>query len=292
MMAYNKILNVGSDACHVMDRGFCSESNITHMHASKLFYIVGVEIGHKVFQGAIQEVQDTIVSMRNRVKDDVYARLVRSCFYSDGVESNLHVYFDPDLAARQRCDLYRTVESWEERLCQLEQLTRREAKGYRRYFKIELGLDGSFSYERNYERIDVVARGCGFFCLLTNVVGTSLQVLEVYRRRDVLEKGFDDLKNYLDMKRLRVHSSGCLEGKLFVAFVSLIVVCELSRRLSDFMRVKSLSKVGLFLELEKIKVVTMSDGQRLINPLTKTQRAILEACGLTENDLKNYLTNK
>ena len=106
-----------------------------------------------------------------------------------------------------------------------------------------------------------------------------------------MEKGFDDLKNYLDMRRLRVHSSGVLEGKLFVAFVSLIVVCELSRLLSEFMRVKSLSKVGLFLELDKIKVVVLSDGVCLINPLTKTQRDILEACGLTEDDLKNYLKN-
>ena len=294
MMTYNKILNVGTDTCHVMDRGFCSEANIVYMHNSKLQYIVGVEMDHKKIHAALVEVQaaNDIVSMRNRVKGDVYARLFSSsCFYG-GVVSNLYVYFDAGLAARQRSVLYRRVEVLEERLGQLEQLTRREAKRFRRYFKVDLALDGSFKFERDYERIDGFDRDCGFFGLLTNTSCSSGEVLDVYRRRDVLEKGFDDdLKNYLDMKRLRVHSSGVLEGKLFVAFVSLVVVCELSGLLSEFMRVKSLSKVGLFLELEKIKVVVLSDGVCLINPLSKTQRDILEACGLTEDDLKNYLKN-
>ena len=197
--------------------------------------------------------------------------------------SNLHVYFDADLATRQRLELYRRVEVCEEKLCQLEQLTRREAKRFRRYFKVDLALDGSFSFELDYDKIDGFDRDCGFFGLLTNTLGSSLEVLDVYRRCDVLEKGFLDLKNYLDIKCLRVHSSGVLEGKLFVAFVSLIVVCELSGLLSEFMRVKSLSKAILFLELEKIRVVVLSDGVFLINPLTKTQRTI-EACGLTEVD--------
>jgi len=294
MMTYNKTLNVGSDTCHVMDRGFCSEANIVYMHNSKLQYIIGVEMDHKKVRAALREVQASknLVSMRNRVKDDVYARLFSSsCFYGD-VESNLHVYFDADLAARQRNDLYRRVESWEEELCQLEQLTRREAKRFRRYFKVDLAVDGSFRFERDYDRIDVFDGDCGFFGLLTNTCGSSVDVLSVYRQRDVLEKGFDDLKNYLDMKRLRVHGSGVLGGKLFCCFVSLVVVCEISRLLSEFLRVRSLSKVGLFLELDKIKVVVLSDGVCLVNPLSKVQRDILEGCGLTETDLKNYLKNQ
>ena len=181
MMTYNKILNVGTDTCHVMDRGFCSEANIVYMHNSKLQYIVGVEMDHKKIHVALVEVQaaNDIVSMRNRVKGDVYARLFSSsCFYG-GVVSDLHVYFDAGLAARQRSVLYRRVEVLEERLGQLEQLTRSEAKRFRRYFKVDLGVDGSFVFERDYERIDGFDRGCGFFGLLTNTGGSSGEVLLV-----------------------------------------------------------------------------------------------------------------
>ncbi|MDR2699493.1 MAG: hypothetical protein LBC12_01525 [Nitrososphaerota archaeon] len=59
-----------------------------------------------------------------------------------------------------------------------------------------------------------------------------------------------------------------------------------------FLKAMSLSKAGLFLELEKIKVFLMSDGCRLLNPLTKTQRAIFETCGLSEDALKQYVANK
>lgn len=68
---------------------------------------------------------------------------------------------------------------------------------------MDLALDGSFKFERDYEKIDGFDRDCGFFGLLTNTVLSSGEVLSVYRQRVVLEKGFDDLKNYLDMRRLR-----------------------------------------------------------------------------------------
>lgn len=58
------------------------------------------------------------------------------------------------------------------------------------------------------------------------------------------------------------------------------------------MRGRGLSKSGLFLELDKIKVVLLSDGARLLNPFTKTQRDIFEACGLSEDDLKQYVASK
>ena len=55
------------------------------------------------------------------------------------------------------------------------------------------------------------------------------------------------------------------------------------------MKTKSMSKDGLISELEKIKVVKMSDGTKLMNPITKTQRTIFEACNLSEDNLKAYV---
>jgi len=290
MMAYNTVLGV-QNACFVMDRGFCSADNIQFMHAKQLSFILGVELDWAEFSDAVLGVREGLVSMRYRVGEGVYGCGVSGCFF--GVLGVLHVYFDADLAERKRCLLFRRVEVLEQRLGQLVQLTKREARVFRRYFKVELFEDGAFKFERDYDRIDGLARNCGFFGLFTNVLDVcSVEALLVYRRRDVLEKGFDDLKNFLDMRRLRVHSSGVLDGKLFCAFISLIVVSELSRRLGGFLRDRSMSKAGVFLELEKVKVVLMSDGNRLLNPLTKTQRTIFEACGLSEEDLKKYVTNK
>jgi transposase len=286
MMAYNETLRI-ENVCFVMDKGFCTTGNIQYMHSTEQLYVVGAETRHKATCAAIDEVRDSVVSMRNQVAAGVYARSVRSRFY--GCVSTMHIYFDPELAERQRCDLYRTVETEEEKLRQLDQITKKEAKRYQSHFNIDIGKEGAFKFERDYEKIDDSAKNCGFFCILTNTDVNSAEILSTYRHKDTIEKGFDDLKNHIDMKRMRTHSSKTTDGKMFCAFIALIAVLELNNRLSAFMKEKSMSKDSVIYELEKIKVVFMSDGKRLLNPITKTQRTIFEACGLTEDDLKSFV---
>jgi len=286
MMAYNESLGI-SNACFVMDRGFCKTDNIIYMHSAHLSYIIGVESWHKTIRAAINDVRDKILSMRHLVKTGVYARSVRSRFY--GASSTLHIFYDPSMAEDQRRDLYRTVEVDEEKLCQLKQLTKKEAKRYKNYFTIDLAKDGTFSHERNYEKIDDAAKNCGFFCVLSNTDTESSEILDNYRRKDSIEKSFDDLKNHIEMKRLRTHSSNTTDGKMFCAFIALIAALELENRLSAFKQIKSMSKTALISELEKIKVVFMNDGKRLMNPMTKTQRTIFEYSGMSEDDLKSWI---
>lgn len=286
MMVYNAELGI-KDTTFVMDKGFCSTSNIGYLHDHHLPYIISVDASHKATRSAVDLVRPDIVTMRRHIGAGIYAGCVRARFY--GQPSVMHVFFDPTLAEQQRIDHYRTVEVYEETLSQLAQLTKREAKRYSDYFDIVLKEDGSFTFGRNYTKIDTAAGNAGFFCLLTSTELSSTEILSVYRRRDVIEKGFDNLKNHLDMKRLRTHNADTTEGKLFVAFIALIVVAQIEVKLGHFMREKSMSKDMLISELDKIKVIFASDDRRLMNPLTKTQRLILEAMGLTPDDLTAFV---
>jgi transposase len=288
MMAYNGELGIVGVG-FVMDKGFCTTNNIRYMKGNGLDFVIGVEIGHKATRGALDTVREGIISMRNRTTQGIYAKSVRGTFY--GAYTTMHVYHDTGLAERQRRDLFRTVESWEEKLTQLEQLTIREAKRYRAYFTIDLAKDGSFTYKRNYDKIDTAALNNGYFCILTNTCMNSSEVLDVYRRKDMLEKGFDDLKNHIDMRRMHTHTTATTDGKLFLAFIALIAVSELQAKLKKMMREKSWSKDSVIAELEKIKVVYASDNRRLMNPITKTQRLIIESFALTVDDLRAYVAN-
>jgi hypothetical protein len=287
MMACNNELGI-RNVSFVMDRGFCSTANLRYMNNSRLPFIMGAEMRHKATRKAIDEVREGIASMRNRL-DNVYARCIRSRFY--GVDSTMHIYYDPGRAERQRSDLQRTVENMEEKLRQLSRITERDVKRYSSFFNIERNADGSFTFCRDYGKIDIAARNNGFFCLLTNTGLTGTEVLRVYRRKDVVEKGFDDLKNHIDMKRMHTHTGNTTGGKLFCAFIALIAASEMSNKLPNLDRRKAMSKATLISELEKIKVVQTSDGKRLMNPITKTQRAIFEVFDLNENDLKAYVNN-
>ena len=67
----------------------------------------------------------------------------------------------------------------------------------------------------------------GFFCILSNKIKDPMEALRVYRTKDVVENSFDDLKNQLDMKRLRVHDSGVMDTRLFLQFLALIFICHI-----------------------------------------------------------------
>ena len=72
-----------------------------------------------------------------------------------------------------------------------------------KYFYINRSKDGKLEFVRNFKAIDEELRCCGFFLIAeTDFKKTTAEILEIYRRRDVIEKSFDNLKNELDMKRL------------------------------------------------------------------------------------------
>jgi hypothetical protein len=292
MMAYNNELGIGGDIVFVMDRGFCSTSNVNFMHSGGIRYLMGVDMRHKAKRAAIDGAREKIVSLRNLVGDGTYAVAVRSRFY--GESSIVHVYNSPELGERQRRDLLRTVENMEEDLAQLGAASEKELKRFARFFDIETG-NQKLSFARNYDRIDEASINCGVFCILTNTALTSAEVLAIYRKQDEIENGFDDIKNHIDMKRMRVHTDATVEGKLFCAFIALIAASEMSKCLNVFngaSKQRALSKRGLISELEKIRVFLTPDGRRLMNPLTKTQRNLLEVFKASPADLNAYISNE
>ncbi len=63
----------------------------------------------------------------------------------------------------------------------------------------------------------------GWLVIISNRTKDACEALYSYRQKDAIEKGFDDLKNDLDMKRLRIHSNATMEGRIFIQFVSLVL---------------------------------------------------------------------
>jgi hypothetical protein len=112
--------------------------------------------------------------------------------------------------------------------------------------------------------------------------------LPKYRRRKVIEKNYDDLKNYLDMRPLRTHGAETTDGKRLCAFIALIVASDVGVKLGEYMKKKRKSKTGLFREMDKICQASNGNGWRLMNPITKTQRTIMENTGLSETDFGDY----
>lgn len=154
---------------------------------------------------------------------------------------------------------------------------------YDRYFYINRSKNGKLGFIRNHKAIDEQLEKCGFFVIAeTDFKKTTVEILNIYRRRDVIEKSFDNFKNELDMKRLRTHSSETVQGKIFVTFISLIVRSYMLKALSEYMQETGCTFRKILLELDKIKSLALNTNAKakLLNPLTKTQRDIFIALDL------------
>lgn len=130
--------------------------------------------------------------------------------------------------------------------------------------------------------------------LTTDLSLSSKEVLKIYRNKDIIEKNFDDLKNELDFSRLRTHIDKTTDGKLFVAFVSLILRLYFSNKLKVMkkdLKKTSLSITEAILELDKIKVTKLSNEQTLIMQLTKPQKDILTSLNIDICEIEKSLAS-
>jgi transposase len=79
----------------------------------------------------------------------------------------------------------------------------------------------------------------------------------------MIEKAFDDVKNYLDMKKSRTHRQETRDGKLFHSFIALIVASKIGVALRDMMKEKYWTKNDVIKKLEKVNIVFSAGKERL-----------------------------
>ncbi len=258
---------------YVMDRGFYSADNLRFL----------TEKGHRfviALPGSLKYVKELIKKHRNEIVNVSENMLGKGLPYGKkyetnelGFRMNVHVYYDPVKALRDSENLYELIEREENELNNMDEPPERSLH-YDKYFFINRSKDGKLGFVKNHKAIDEALSMCGFFVIgETDFKKTTAEILEIYRRRDVIEKSFDDLKNELDFKRMRTHTDATMNGKFFVSFISLIIKSYIHNCLTDC----DLTHNRIILELDKIKIFDSHSNAkpRLFNPPSKTADSIL-----------------
>jgi len=284
MMANNERLGI-ADCRFVMDRGFFSEENIKYMAKKGFMFILAMMNHHKIPLNLINKYGTPLKSSRYDLgSSGVQGIVVENTDY--GFRCNIHLFYDDEKKADEERALRYKLAKFEEALNKGD-----NPKGAELYFVITEGNDSVRQIERNYDYIDSLRQRFGYFLIMTtDFAKTPADVLRIYRMKDVVEKSFDNLKNHLDMRRLRVHSAAAYEGKMFVAFVGLILRASVQNTLAEFLdKHRRMSLETVFRELKKLKVIKTRNGLLLHNPITKKQRDILAAFGQSEEDIRAWL---
>lgn len=274
---------------YVMDRGFFTADNLRFMTEAGTRFIISVP-NSSVFA------RELIDKYRNQIVNRSECRLGKNLPYAQaviredfGMRIKAHIYYNPAKAAAEEEILFDELEKCERVLSEMTEPPARSLH-YDRYFKINRSKDGGVGFIRDTQKINTIISRLGFFIIVeTDFEASSLEILMTYRQRDVVEKSFDDLKNELDMKRIHCHSDETMEGKMFIAFFALILRSCMQNKLRTYLSETGLTFSSVLKELRKIKYVHTQDGKKLLTPITKRQRDILNAFGLSTEDLPTWL---
>lgn len=274
---------------YVLDRGFFTADNLRFMTEAGTRFIISVPNSSVFAKELIDKHRSQIVNRSEcRLgKNLPYAKaVIREDF---GMRVKAHICYNPAKAAAEEEILFDELERCERTLSEMTEAPSRTLH-YDRYFKINRKKEGGIGFIRDNEKINAIISRLGFFIIVeTDFEASSYEILMTYRRRDVVEKSFDDLKNELDMKRLHCHSDETADGKMFIAFFALILRSCMQNKLREYLSETGLSFSSVIKELRKLKYVQTRDGKKLLSPITKKQRDILTACGLSTDNIFTWL---
>jgi len=198
-------------------------------------------------------------------------------------QCTLHVAFCNDLVGNQYDNFmaalnkeYNRLKSDESAKVQskFKKYFKIERKKYARHRSIEFDIDKIQEHRNKY---------VGYICFVTNdpTIKTAEDALLEYATRDVIEKDFDDMKNSLDMKRLRIRSDDRMRARLFIQFIAEIFLREIRVCLKGSAVCKKLSRNQVANHIKTIIRIKFKGKYRDVCPsLSKSQRAILEALNI------------
>ena len=208
----------------VMDKGFYSDKNIDELYANHYKFTVGVPFTCAFAREEVRKLKDKIVLPQNLLEintDNVFA--YTELIKWNGHRCYVHVYYDNLKQASDVQKFYVKLKDCYNELYEHKE-DKRHQKFYDEYFIVKdhpkRGRQISYNDKASINYKDNIA---GWFVMISNCIKDTKDALYIYRYKDVVEKNFDDLKNALDMKRLRMHSNKTMEGRIFLQFIALIL---------------------------------------------------------------------
>ena len=281
MLAYAKNLQV-KKVHFVMDKGLYSDNNLQNMLKNRVKFVISLPFTTNFAKTLADEVRKQIVIptksfvINNEV---VYAELKK--FSRFGKNLRAFIYYNE----RQVLD---AKEAILKRIAMLEEILKNKKKKpldvkntIFKFLKLRNSKRGLL-VRRNEDKINEALKYKGFNIIISNDLRDAQEVLNLYRSKDAIEKTFDNMKNELDMKRLRVHSDTAMTGRTFLGFISLIFYAWLDKKMKEKNLYKAYTQEEVMYEMKKLKIVELSSGKKIMTEITKKQKTLLKALEIPE----------
>ena len=281
----------------ILDRGYFSKQNIEHMDKCGYSFIIMVKGMADLVSELILSNKGSFENKRNCDMDGfgVYGKTVKGRLYeADGKERYFHIYHSISKEASERIRFEDKLKSMKTYMMNHRDEEVTFGPMYKKYFYLHYDKENKIFLlpEENTQVTERELDLCGYFVIITSDKMTAKEALHIYKSRDMSEKVFRGDKTYIGDKSLRVHSTESTSSKIFIEFVAMIIRNKMYTSLFDEM--KRLNKKPNYMtvpaaikELEKIELTRQADNvYRLDHAVTKTQKNILNAFGLTDKNIE------
>lgn len=266
----------------VMDRGFYSEKNVDALFDNRMSFVLSIP-HRKWIEELYRTNRETIQSYTNRRQiSDSEVLYVNTCLHKwKDRRCYVHIYYNNFTAAADADAFDLSLVCWRDELLSGQE-NPNNSWAYERFFTIsETPVRG----RRVKENVDAIRNHrnnlTGFFSIMTTKKMDAIEALNIYRRKEVVENSFDDLKNTLDMNRLRIHSSQTMDARIFLQFLALILLSGVRNVLT---RNDSLKYMGIRETMEHMEsLVQIRFSGRygsIVSEFDPVQRAVLAAFGI------------
>jgi transposase len=267
----------------VMDKGFYSAKNVNMMlsDAYRTDFLIAVPFTNKFATDIITVEKKGIDTLNNTIAigSDTLRAVTKLRNWQGKDFVFTHVYYNVRKAMNIRENLYHHVTLLREQAL-ANPVKCKQKPEFTKYLSFRCS-EKTQRYTVSI-REDVVAaelNHAGWLVIISNCVDDPKAAIRIYREKDVVEKGFLRLKNSLDLARFRVHSETRMQNKVFVGFVSLILLSAIHNVMLDKQLYSQMTLRKLVLTLSKLKIQTIN-GTVILSPLTKDIRGIYAAFGL------------
>lgn len=285
------------DIILVLDRGFCSKSNIAELNdlKDKIKFIQPMTFSMKKVVQLLKSNRRELKKIETAFKySEEILHYVQTSLRIDEQKYEAHLYYNEKADVDLRHSFLAKILDLESHFSKKTFSTMSEYLEFRRdnipeklcsFFKLNRK---TYQIEVNTKKVRSHLVKAGYFMFLSNAEKLDgVDMLDHYRNRDIVEKLFDVEKNHLDGKRLRAHDQYHMDGRLFIKFVALILHSHISQIMKCNKLFKRYSLRELLAELGKIRCSEMND-KFVVSEVTKSQRKILKAFEITPDMLTDH----
>jgi len=281
----------------ILDRGFYSRENINLLYKNHQKFIIGVKLELRYVKEVLERERENLQVWSNLHRQFGAYGICRTIewdyeqyrpYKGDILKSTrrayLHVFYNPEKAARDQANM---IDYLNELYNDLREGTRKDyrMKDYDRYFEVTDTPKRGEKIKPKEDAMRQTARNYGYFALLSNEVKNPFEALSLYRSKDIVEKGFGNLKERLNFRRMQTSSELSLNGKLFVEFVALIYLSCVKKKMQDAGLFEKWTLQGLLDELDTIELFESPGHGRVLGEVTKKQEGIYRALGVESPSL-------